>query len=90
MTNELIKYLIEQSSGIVIALILILRVDRRMDKLTSSINHLTELISGTDLIHQYRDTGQIKDTTNFQIDENKEGDQNNRPISKPAEIRKQA
>lgn len=106
MTAEFLQYLVEQSSGIVIALILIMRVDRRMDELTTSINHLSELISGS-LLNTHENkmlyfknpdmTNREKsDTTNFQIgakkddSKNKEGAENVQSISKPTKPRKQA
>ena len=105
MTTEFLQYLVEQSSGIVIALILIMRVDRRMDELTTSINHLSELISVNifkedeekkdDLKNRENEIRENLDTTNFQIhakkvDLKKEGAKNIRRISKPAKSRKQA
>lgn len=46
MTNDFLHYLLEQSSGVVIAIILIMRMDTKLDQLNGSINHLAEIISG--------------------------------------------
>lgn len=105
MTTEFLQYLVEQSSGIVIALILIMRVDRRMDELTTSINKLSELISASllkddsnkiyDLKSHENQNRENLDTTNFQIaaekdDSKKEGAKNIRAVSKSTKTRKQA
>lgn len=101
MTTEFLKYLIEQSSGIVIALILIVRVDRRLEDLTKSINKLSELISNDEIKKHENQKVENKDTTYFQIgaknnpdlengSRKKEGDLNIRAIPDPAEIREQA
>lgn len=101
MTTEFLKYLIEQSSGIVIALILIVRVDRRLEDLTKSINKLSELISNDEIKKHENQKVENKDTTYFQIGaknnsisesapQKKAGDLNIRAIPEPTEIREQA
>lgn len=100
MTAEFWKYLIEQSSGIVIALILIIRVDRRLEDLTKSINKLSELIAGSTIKKHENKKVENLDTTNLQIaPENNEilktrpekvGDQNFKPILATTSTGKQA
>lgn len=100
MTADFFKYLIEQSSGIVIALILIIRVDRRLEDLTKSINKLSELIAGSTIKKHENKKVENLDTTNFQIDAEKNmilenesekvGDQNIAAISEPIGFGEQA
>ncbi|AZN76616.1 YvrJ family protein [Lactobacillus acidophilus] len=42
MTQEIIKYVLEQASGVVIALVLLIRVESKLDSLTSAIVHLSD------------------------------------------------
>ena len=42
MSQEIIKYVLEQASGVVIALMLILRIESKLDGLTAAIMHLSE------------------------------------------------
>ena len=37
MTQEILKYVLEQASGVVIALMLIMRIETKLDSLTSAI-----------------------------------------------------
>lgn len=82
-----------------------MRVDRRMDELTTSINKLSELISASllkddankiyDLKSHENQNRENLDTTNFQIaaekdDSKKEGAKNIRAVSKSTKTRKQA
>lgn len=82
-----------------------MRVDRRMDELTTSINKLSELISASllkddankiyDLKSHENQNRENLDTTNFQIaaekdDLKKEGAKNIRAVSKSTKTRKQA
>ncbi|WP_350342286.1 YvrJ family protein (plasmid) [Limosilactobacillus fermentum] len=45
MENEILKYLAEQASGVVIAIFLILRVETKLDDLTGAIIRLTESLT---------------------------------------------
>ena len=42
MTQEILKYVLEQASGVVIALMLIMRIETKLDSLTSAIMRLSE------------------------------------------------
>lgn len=42
MTQEIIKYVLEQCSGVIIALLLIMRIETKLDDLTSAIMRLSE------------------------------------------------
>lgn len=42
MAQELIKYVLEQASGVVIALLLIVRIEGKLDNLTNAIIRLSE------------------------------------------------
>lgn len=48
MESEILKYALEQCGGVLIAVILIIRVERRLDKLTETLdsfrNALTEAL----------------------------------------------
>lgn len=44
MTSEVIRYLAEQTSGVVIALVLIIRIEGKLDSLVASINRLTQSV----------------------------------------------
>ena len=46
MTSEVIRYLAEQTSGVVIALVLIIRIEGKLDSLVASINRLTQSVNG--------------------------------------------
>lgn len=46
LTNEIFKYLAEQTSGVVIALVLIIRIEGKLDSLVASINRLTQSVNG--------------------------------------------
>lgn len=46
MTSEVIRYLAEQTSGVVIALVLIIRIEGKLDNLVASINRLTQSVNG--------------------------------------------
>lgn len=41
MTQELMKYVLEQASGVVIALVLIVRIEAKLDGLTAAIMQLS-------------------------------------------------
>lgn len=41
LTNEIIRYILEQCSGVVIALVLIIRIETKLDSVIHSINQLT-------------------------------------------------
>lgn len=41
-TQEIVKYVLEQASGVVIALMLIWRIKTKLDGLTSAIMHLSD------------------------------------------------
>ncbi|MDB6270876.1 YvrJ family protein, partial [Lactobacillus amylovorus] len=41
MTQEILKYVLEQASGVVIALMLIMRIETKLDSLTSAIMRLS-------------------------------------------------
>ncbi|WP_375663880.1 hypothetical protein [Bartonella sp. CL63NXGY] len=45
MDNELIKYVLEQSGALLIALLLIMRVEAKLDGLTGEISRLTDTIT---------------------------------------------
>ncbi|WP_193137184.1 YvrJ family protein [Lacticaseibacillus paracasei] len=40
MEDELVRFLLEQSSGVIIALVLILRLEKRMDALGKSLEEI--------------------------------------------------
>ena len=40
MEDQLMRFLLEQSSGVVIALVLILRLEKRMDSLSKSLEEI--------------------------------------------------
>ena len=42
MTQEIIKYILEQASGVVIALMLIIRIESKLDGLTDAIIRLSK------------------------------------------------
>ncbi|QNQ82921.1 YvrJ family protein (plasmid) [Lactobacillus sp. PV037] len=42
MTQEIMKYVLEQASGVVIALMLIIRIESKLDGLTAAIMRLSE------------------------------------------------
>lgn len=42
MDQEIIKYVLEQCSGVIIALLLIIRIETKLDDLTSAIMRLSE------------------------------------------------
>lgn len=42
VTQEIVKYVLEQASGVVIALMLIWRIETKLDGLTSVIMHLSD------------------------------------------------
>lgn len=42
MTQEIIKYVLEQASGVVIALMLIMRIESKLDSLTAAIMRLSK------------------------------------------------
>ncbi|MFV0812527.1 YvrJ family protein [Lactobacillus gasseri] len=42
MTQEIIRYILEQASGVVIAFVLIVRIESKLDSLTSAIMRLSE------------------------------------------------
>lgn len=42
MTQEILKYVLEQASGVVIALMLIMRIETKLDSLTSAIMRLSK------------------------------------------------
>ena len=42
ITQEIVKYMLEQASGVVIALMLIWRIEAKLDGLTSAIMHLSD------------------------------------------------
>ncbi|MDO5007450.1 MAG: YvrJ family protein [Lactobacillus johnsonii] len=42
MTQEIIKYVLEQASGVVIALVLLIHIESKLDSLTSAIMHLSD------------------------------------------------
>ena len=42
MTQEILKYVLEQASGVVIALMLIMRIETKLDSLTAAIMRLSE------------------------------------------------
>lgn len=44
MTNELIRYVLEQSSGVVISLLLITRVEAKLDAVAESMHELAQTI----------------------------------------------
>ncbi|MBC9703598.1 MAG: YvrJ family protein [Enterococcus sp.] len=45
MDNELIRYILEQSGALLIALLLIMRVEVKLDGLTGEISRLTDTIT---------------------------------------------
>ena len=45
LNNELIKYVLEQSGALLIALLLIMRVEVKLDGLTGEISRLTDTIT---------------------------------------------
>lgn len=45
MSNEIIKYVLEQSGGLLIAVILILRMEAKLDSLTGEITRLTDTLT---------------------------------------------
>ena len=42
MSNEIIQYLVNQSSGVVISLVLIWRIESKLDSINASITALTK------------------------------------------------
>lgn len=42
MTQEILKYILEQASGVVIALVLIMRIETKLDSLTAAIMQLSK------------------------------------------------
>lgn len=42
MTQEIVKYVLEQASGVVIALMLIMRIESKLDGLTAAIMRLSD------------------------------------------------
>lgn len=44
MDSEIIKYMLEQSSGVIISLVLITRVESKLDNLVKSLNDLAKTI----------------------------------------------
>lgn len=45
MSNEIIRYIAEQSGGLLIAVILIMRVESKLDSLTSELSRLTDTMT---------------------------------------------
>lgn len=45
LSNEIIKYVAEQSGGLLIAVILIMRVEAKLDTLTGEISRLTDTLT---------------------------------------------
>ena len=46
MNNDIIRYVLEQSGGLLIAVILIVRMEAKLDGLTSEITRLTDTLTG--------------------------------------------
>lgn len=42
MTQEILKYILEQTGGVIIALMLIMRIETKLDGLTAAIMRLSE------------------------------------------------
>ena len=42
MTQEILKYILEQTGGVIIALMLIVRIETKLDGLTAAIMRLSE------------------------------------------------
>lgn len=42
MTQEIVKYIAEQASGVIIALVLIMRIETKLDGLTDAIMRLSD------------------------------------------------
>lgn len=53
MSNELIRYVAEQAGGLLIAIILIMRIETKLDSLTGEISRLTDSLTGQVLINAY-------------------------------------
>ena len=51
MTQEIIRYILEQASGVVIALVLIVRIESKLDSLTSAIMRLSEAKTTKQLLY---------------------------------------
>lgn len=45
MNNDIIQYVLEQSGGLLIAVILIVRMEAKLDSLTSEITRLTDTLT---------------------------------------------
>ncbi|MFR0612643.1 YvrJ family protein [Limosilactobacillus balticus] len=45
MNNDIIRYVLEQSGGLLIAVILIVRMEAKLDGLTSEITRLTDTLT---------------------------------------------
>ena len=45
MNNDIIRYVLEQSGGLLIAVILIMRMEAKLDGLTSEITRLTDTLT---------------------------------------------
>lgn len=45
MSNEIIRYIAEQSGGLLIAVILIIRIEGKLDSLTSELSRLTDTMT---------------------------------------------
>lgn len=53
MSNELVRYVAEQAGGLLIAIILIMRIETKLDSLTGEISRLTDSLTGQVLINAY-------------------------------------
>ena len=53
MSNELLRYVAEQAGGLLIAIILIMRIETKLDSLTGEIARLTDSLTGQLLINTY-------------------------------------
>ncbi|MBW1606445.1 YvrJ family protein [Lactobacillus sp. Sy-1] len=42
MESEILKYVVEQSSGVIISLLLITRIEGKLDKLSNAISSMTD------------------------------------------------
>lgn len=45
LNNDIFKYALEQCSGIVIALVLIVRIESKLDNMSNALIRLTEIIA---------------------------------------------
>ncbi|MBF0601878.1 YvrJ family protein [Limosilactobacillus oris] len=56
MSNELVRYIAEQAGGLLIAVILIMRIEVKLDGLTGEIARLADTLTGQILINTQNHT----------------------------------